>query len=79
MLPGEPCPARPEYSMNLDAGMHRARLPANPRARLDAVDAVGKEAADEQPPAPFPRGRSRRRQLQLRGTVNRQWTWMRRI
>ena len=35
-------------------GINRPRLTAHLTARLDAVEAVGKEAADEQPLAPFP-------------------------
>ena len=45
VLPGEPCPAGLEYNMHLDVGINRARLPANLRARLDAVQAAGRAAA----------------------------------
>ena len=50
---GEPCPSVFEYEMDMATGANRARLPANLRARLDAVQAAGKEVADEQPFAPF--------------------------
>ena len=54
VAPGEPCPAGPVYSMDLNAGTSRARLPDNLRARLVAVEAARGGGSDEQPLSPFP-------------------------
>ena len=54
VAPGELCPAGLVYSMDLNAGTSRARLPGNVRARLEAAEAARSGGVDERPLAPFP-------------------------
>ena len=54
VAPGEPCPAGLVYSMDLNTGTSRARLPDNLRARLEVLEAARSGGADVRPLAPFP-------------------------
>ena len=51
---GEACSVGLECAMDMATSINEAWLLGNLRARLEAAEATGKEAASEQPLAPFP-------------------------
>ena len=54
MRPGEPCPGKLIYEMDFATVIQGAQLPAGLRARLNAAEAAGSEAANTWPLEPFP-------------------------
>ena len=54
MPPGEACPAKWDYDIDMATGIKCASLPANLRARLEVAKAASRAAAREHPCAPYP-------------------------